>query len=92
MLLSGSGLRDAMLGRPLEISQVSPGRPARGWKGCPMWVYDGEQWTEEGGGDKATKPENVQRPEDLYQPELQVVEIVPVPVPKTNYIPPFPLP
>jgi len=55
-----------------------------------MWIYDGEQWIEEGVNENQTKPEHqTPRPEE-FQPELQVVEIVPVP--KTNYVPPFPLP
>jgi hypothetical protein len=57
-----------------------------------MWIFDGEQWTEEGVSDSATKPElQAPRPEGMFYPELQVIEVVPVPVPRTNYIP-FPLP
>jgi hypothetical protein len=55
-----------------------------------MWVYDGEEWTEEGTGEKSKTPE-AQRPRyEEMMPELQVVEIVPVP--KSNPVPPFPLP
>jgi hypothetical protein len=54
-----------------------------------MWIYDGEQWIEEGAGGNETKPEQTPRPEQIQLPELQIVEVVPVP--KTNYIP-FPLP
>lgn len=55
-----------------------------------MWVYDGEEWTEERTGDKARTPEQ-QRPRyEEMMPELQVIEIVPVP--KSNPVPPFPLP
>ncbi|HEX9492673.1 MAG TPA: hypothetical protein VGA33_05380 [Thermoanaerobaculia bacterium] len=53
-----------------------------------MWIYDGEQWIEE--GQKETKPDRRPRPEEMYQPELEVIEVVPVP--QTNYVPPFPLP
>jgi hypothetical protein len=56
-----------------------------------MWVYDGENWIEEGTSENDAKREQNPRPEEMYQPELQVVEIVPV-VPKTNPMPPFPLP
>ena len=57
-----------------------------------MWIYDGEQWIEEGVNDKTTKTDQDQapRPEEMYQPELQVIEIVPVQ--KPNYVPPLPLP
>ncbi|HEY8130578.1 MAG TPA: hypothetical protein VII12_01690 [Thermoanaerobaculia bacterium] len=55
-----------------------------------MWIYDGEQWIEEGVNEHETNPEQTPRPEVMYQPELQVIEVVPVP--KTNYVPPFPLP
>ncbi len=57
-----------------------------------MWVYDGEEWTEEGTGEKKKTPE-VQRPRyDEMMPELQVIEIEIVQVPKPNPVPPFPLP
>jgi hypothetical protein len=56
-----------------------------------MWIFDGEQWIEEGVSDSATKPElKAPRPEEMFYPEMQVVEVVPVP--RTNYVPPFPLP
>lgn len=55
-----------------------------------MWIYDGEQWIEEGVNENATKLDRTPQPEEMYMPELQVVEIVPVP--KPNYVPPFPLP
>jgi hypothetical protein len=56
-----------------------------------MWVYDGEEWTEEGGSSSAKPEEQRPRWEELM-PELQVVEIVPmtVPVPSRNY--PLPTP
>ena len=55
-----------------------------------MWIYDGEQWTEEGVSQSEIKPENARRPEEMYYPELQVVEVVPTP--RTNYVPPpFPM-
>ncbi len=54
-----------------------------------MWTYDGEGWIEEGASENEKKPEQKPRPEDRVQPDLQVIEIVPVP--KPNYVPPFPL-
>lgn len=56
-----------------------------------MWIYDGERWIEEGVNENAnaTKPDPEQRQEEMAQPDLQVVE---VPVPARNYVPPFPLP
>lgn len=56
-----------------------------------MWVYDGEEWTEEGAD--RTQPETAQRPRyDELMPELQVIEIVPLPTPRPQHVPPFPLP
>lgn len=54
-----------------------------------MWIYDGEQWTEEGASGSETKPEKRPQYDEMFYPELQVVEVV-IPVPKTNYVPPFP--
>ena len=64
------------------------------WKGRNMWIYDGEQWTEEGVSDSESKPDTTM-PQfdqfyDQFYPELQVIEIVQVP--KPTYVPPFPLP
>lgn len=57
-----------------------------------MWVFDGEEWTEEGVSrdNNATKPNHVAPRLDEMQPELQIVEIVPPP-PLPRYIP-TPLP
>jgi hypothetical protein len=57
-----------------------------------MWVFDGEEWTEEGVSRdaNATKPGRVTPRLDEMQPELQIVEIVPLP-PLPRYIP-MPLP
>jgi hypothetical protein len=76
----------------LKLQMLTPVNPARGWKGIFMWVYDGEQWIEESVTESTPKPEQTPRPEDMVLPELQVVQIVPVPVPRTNHVPPFPLP
>ncbi len=82
------GLRVGTIGRTLEVPIATPVNPARSQKGRHMWIYDGEQWIEE--GQKETKPDRRPRPEEMYQPELEVIEVVPVP--QTNYVPPFPLP
>jgi hypothetical protein len=55
-----------------------------------MWTYDGEQWIDEGANEREKKPEQSPRLEEMYQPELQVIEVVPMP--KTDYVPPFTLP
>ena len=56
-----------------------------------MWVFDGEEWIEEGGSRDSAKNEKAMRiPISEFVPELQVLEIVPTP--KSNPIPPFPLP
>lgn len=55
-----------------------------------MWIYDGEQWIEEGVNEKRPKTDRAPLPEEMYQPELQVVEIVPAQ--KPTYVPPLPLP
>lgn len=54
-----------------------------------MWIYDGEQWTEEGASESESKPDTAMPQFDRFYPELQIVEIVPVPRP--HYVP-FPLP
>jgi hypothetical protein len=55
-----------------------------------MWVFDGEEWTEEG-VTKKSEPTPMTPRFDEFQPELQIVEIVPVPENRTRYIP-VPLP
>ena len=60
------------------------------WKGPLMWVFDGEEWTDEGASEKPKADAGTQIPMNEFVPELQVIEIVPVkkPIP----VPPFPLP
>jgi hypothetical protein len=82
-------LQHACVGRLLEITSCTPVNPARSKKGRRMWIYDGEQWIEEGATDREKKPEKMPRPEEMYQPELQVIEIIPVQRP--TYIPPYPM-
>lgn len=58
-----------------------------------MWVFDGETWTDEGSAatDQVKRPNQNNPHFDEFYPELQVVEIVPVP--RINYdVPPLPLP
>jgi hypothetical protein len=55
-----------------------------------MWIYDGEQWIEEGASDESNaKPDTTMPQFDQFVPELQVIEI---PLPRPTYVPPFPLP
>jgi hypothetical protein len=59
-----------------------------------MWTFDGEQWTDEGGAQSSErKPETSLPPKwDETMPELQVIEHIPTPTKRTNYVPPLPLP
>jgi hypothetical protein len=61
-------------------------------KGNAMWVYDGETWTQEGGSNTPTpaKPDTAHPQRfDEFVPELQVIEILPIPQKKP--VPPFPM-
>ena len=53
-----------------------------------MWIYDGEQWIDEGASESEIKPERTPQYEEMFYPELQVIEIVPEPRP--NNLPPLP--
>lgn len=56
-----------------------------------MWIYDGEEWTDEGGSGEKSKPDSIEIPFDKFvMPELQVIEIVPTTTHKP--VPPFPMP
>jgi len=55
-----------------------------------MWVFDGEQWTEEGSEQKSKPEQHRQIPTGEMMPELQVIEIVQVP--RTTPVPAFPVP
>lgn len=58
-----------------------------------MWVYDGEEWTQDIGGQSTpSKPEAPRPRYDELVPELQVIEIVPVVPRKNNDLPPLPMP
>lgn len=53
-----------------------------------MWVFDGEEWTQDNGGLESTvKPETKRPRYDELSPELQVVEVEIVPVPANRYVP-----
>jgi hypothetical protein len=61
-----------------------------------MWVFDGEEWTQDdgsiGGPTASNKPETLRPRYDQLMPELQVIEIVPV-TPRTQRdVPPLPMP
>ena len=65
----------------------------RDGKDNAMWVFDGEEWTQDDGSERSPeKPETARPRYDELMPELQVVEIVPT-LPRTRHdIPPFPVP
>jgi hypothetical protein len=53
-----------------------------------MWVFDGEEWTQDNGGlDPAVRPEPKRPRYDELSPELQVIEVEIVPVPANRYVP-----
>ena len=54
-----------------------------------MWVFDGEQWTEEGAVQEKRNMETITVPMEQFVPELQVIEVVPVVTPQTQI--PFPV-
>ena len=59
-----------------------------------MWVFDGEEWTQDDGGVEPKAKADTERPRyDQMMPELQVIEIeiVRVPLPDRQ-IPPLPMP
>lgn len=57
-----------------------------------MWVFDGEEWTNEGASESEPKTSVDFDPDSgLFYPELQIVEIVPTPRKRERIIPPFPL-
>ena len=59
-----------------------------------MWVFDGEEWTQDSGGEQpssSAKPETARQRVDEFVPELQVIEIEIVHTPRPRNVP-FPLP
>lgn len=59
-----------------------------------MWVFDGEEWTQDDGSIGGSRKPDTKRPRyDERMPELQVIEVEIVPVPsKHTPVLPFPLP
>ncbi|HXG59199.1 MAG TPA: hypothetical protein VNL91_09270 [Thermoanaerobaculia bacterium] len=57
-----------------------------------MWVYDGEEWREEGSTPAETTHQPMPQRRDELVPELQIVEHVPATSTRTNRMPPLPLP
>jgi hypothetical protein len=60
-----------------------------------MWVFDGEEWTQDDGSESKPVKAGTTRPryEEMMpelQPELQIIEIVQTPRPLP--VPPLPLP
>ena len=59
-----------------------------------MWVYDGENWTQDDGSGCSTTTVRSEKPRPRYDetmPELQIVEVV-IPVPRNRNVPPLPMP
>lgn len=58
-----------------------------------MWVFDGEEWTQDNGNEQSKPKAESPRPRyDELMPELQVVEIVPVTPSVNRDVPPLPIP
>lgn len=57
-----------------------------------MWVFDGEEWTEEGASVRNAKQEPALPRYDELVPELQVIEQIPLTSTRINRVPPLPLP
>lgn len=58
-----------------------------------MWVFDGEEWTQDDGSESSTTVVKSETPRERYNelmPELQVIEIVPVT--RNTNVPPLPMP
>jgi hypothetical protein len=74
--------------------ESNPETPGSSGKDAQMWIYDGDQWIEEGVSETdKQRPETImpRHGEELH-PELQVVEVEIVPVPRIDYVPYFPHP
>lgn len=56
-----------------------------------MWVFDGEEWTQDVGNEHSNaKPETARQWVDEFVPELQVIEIVQIR--RNTDVPPLPMP
>jgi hypothetical protein len=51
-----------------------------------MWVFDGEEWTNDAGPGALNLPERSNLPEEM-RPELQIVEIIPVAPQRMPFLP-----
>lgn len=82
-------------GRTLELLVLAAeGRPQTE-RTETMWVFDGEEWTQDDGGLGSTAKPETKRPRyEEMMPELQVVEVeIITPRPQTDrQIPPLPMP
>ena len=56
-----------------------------------MWVYDGEEWSNESTNVPEVKSDNTNVRREEFYPELQVIEVEIVPPTRTNYLPMLPL-
>jgi hypothetical protein len=66
--------------------------PAGSGKDLTMWVFDGEEWMEEGGAANERKHEMSLPIWDETMPELQVIEHLPPARPVKGDVPPLPMP
>ena len=58
-----------------------------------MWVFDGEEWTQDNGGfGSPVKPETKRPRHNQLSPELQIIEVEIVPVRPNRHVPQVPLP
>jgi hypothetical protein len=56
-----------------------------------MWIFDGEEWTDDNAPRSGAPKRERQAPSSKeHLPELQILEIINVP--KTNRVPPYPVP
>jgi hypothetical protein len=56
-----------------------------------MWVYDGDEWTNDVASEPEVPSENETLRQDQFYPELQVIEVEIIPPTRTNYHPMLPL-
>jgi hypothetical protein len=59
-----------------------------------MWIYNGEDWTEDEDSERSKTVVRSETPRPRYDemmPELQVVEVV-IPVPRNRNVPPLAMP
>jgi hypothetical protein len=83
--------RERSAGRALEIHDGVGQRADVSGKDSQMWVFDGEEWTEEGRSREERASEASLPMWDETMPELQVIEHIPSTT-RTNTIPLPPLP